>query len=169
VEWSAIIIFYISAHLPLFSSVPFISIQWAPPLPPFRVNSTVTRGRRRTRCCGARSGLRDSSSVKPGSRESELKREHEPLQQSWPNDDANVINSINNFRFPFRQSLKGDTASFRHPYRDHRSRLFNQLLLQAIQSRKTTISSRVFHTRIAKSSTRLAPPLPKKKLLLLHQ
>ena len=111
-------------------------------------------------CCGARSGLRDSSSVKPGSRESELKREHEPLQLSWPNDDANVINSVNNFRFPFRQSLKGDTASFRHPYRDHRSRLFNQLLLQAIQSRKTTISSRVFHIRIAKSSTRLAPPPP---------
>jgi len=29
VVWSAIIIFYISAHLPLFFSVPFISIQWA--------------------------------------------------------------------------------------------------------------------------------------------
>ena len=64
---------------------------------------------------------------------------------------------------------KGDTASFRHPYRDHRSRLFNQLLLQAIQSRKTTISSRVFHIRIAKSSTRSAPPPPKKRPLLLHQ
>jgi hypothetical protein len=97
------------------------------------------------------------------------KREHEPLQQSWPNDDANVINSVNNFRFPFRQSLKGDTASFRHPYRDHRSRLFNQLLPQAIQSRKTTISSQVFHIRIARSSTRFAPPPPKKRLLLLHQ